>query len=196
MTPRRLYGPVVLATFAAGGAMVLAAGRPWARVTVTGPGVPDDVVTASGNQAVPLVAALGLVVLTGALAVLATRGLARRVVGALVLLLGLAAAVLALGGAGATSAALDSAVEASPSFTGGTPLEGRELTPWRVLTGVVALVAAGLGATIVALAPHWPAMSGRYDRPATGPDARPGATAQPTDDDLWKALDEGRDPTE
>ena len=46
MNPRRLYGPVVLATLAAGGAVILAAGRPWARTTVGGTGVPDDQILA------------------------------------------------------------------------------------------------------------------------------------------------------
>ena len=37
----------------------------------------------------------------------------------------------------------------------------------------------------------WPAMGSRYDAPA----ARADAAAAPTEQDMWRALDEGRDPT-
>ncbi|MGJ9412046.1 Trp biosynthesis-associated membrane protein [Aeromicrobium sp. CF4.19] len=188
MTPRRLYGPVVLATLAVGGAIVLAAGRPWASTRVQAAGVPDDVVTVTGNQAVPLVAALGLVVVTGALAVLATRGRVRRAVGVLVTALGVASAILAATASGATSDALADAISASPSFTGGNVPGGQDLTWWRWATAGCGVLAAALGVLVVMLSPRWPTMGGRYDAPQ--------AARRENDDDLWKALDEGRDPTE
>ncbi len=57
---------------------------------------------------------------------------------------------------------------------------------------VVALVPAGLA---VRLAPTWPEMGSRYDAP--GAAATTGEQSGPeTDQDLWHALDEGRDPTD
>ena len=49
------------------------------------------------------------------------------------------------------------------------------------------LVASGLA---VRLAPAWPEMGSRYDAPGSAPTAR-----EETGLDLWRALDEGRDPT-
>lgn len=192
MNARRTYGPVVLATLAAGGGLVLATGRPWARTTVSGTGVPDDALNVTGNQAVPLVAALGVVIATAALAVLATRGRWRQGVGVFVVLLGLGAAYLAATAAGATADAVGQAIEASPSFTGGNDPDAASTTLWRWVTAAIGLLAAALGGLIIRLAPSWPVMGGRYDAPSA---AR--APADPDDPaDLWKALDDGRDPTE
>ncbi|WP_375003173.1 Trp biosynthesis-associated membrane protein [Aeromicrobium sp. CTD01-1L150] len=192
MNARRLYGPVVLAILAAGGAVVLTASRPWGTATVRGTGVPQDAVTASGNQAVPVVAALGVVIVTAALAVLATRGRWRRAVGGLVVLLGLTTAVLAASAQGATLDALDRLVAESPSFTGTNHPEDVAVTWWRCLTVLSGVVAATLGVLVVRWAAAWPVMGGRYDAPGR---AR-GDQAVDADEDLWKALDDGRDPTE
>lgn len=60
-------------------------------------------------------------------------------------------------------------------------------TGWPVVAGIaVVLSAAAFGVALVR-AQTWPEMSRRYDAP-TDQKAK-------TDDDLWKALDEGRDPT-
>ena len=65
-------------------------------------------------------------------------------------------------------------------------------TPWHLAAIAAFVVAAVLGAITVRLAPHWPTMSSRYDAPPVRPSAQ-----QPVDDgDMWKALDEGRDPTQ
>jgi hypothetical protein len=51
-------------------------------------------------------------------------------------------------------------------------------------------------AAAVRLVPGWPEMGRRYDAPA---DAAPQLAEQPPEEqenlDLWKAMDEGRDPT-
>lgn len=188
MNPRRLYGPVVLATLAAGGAVVLTAGRPWARTTVGGTGVPDDVLGVTGTQAVPLVAALGVVVVTAALGVLATRGHGRRIVGGLVVALGLGIVVLVATAGDPLASAVEDAVAASPSFTGTNDPASVERTAWRWVTLLCAALVTGLGVVIVRFAHRWPGLSGRYDAPRS--------TRDDTDDDIWKALDDGRDPTE
>jgi cytochrome c-type biogenesis protein CcmH/NrfG len=45
----------------------------------------------------------------------------------------------------------------------------------------------------VVAAPRWPAMGSKYDAPATRAEA---GTAEPvTEQEMWRALDDGRDPT-
>ena len=57
----------------------------------------------------------------------------------------------------------------------------------RVLAGAAFVLAGLLGLIVVRLAGTWPTMGSRYESPAGQAD---------TEDDLWAALDEGRDPTE
>lgn len=60
-------------------------------------------------------------------------------------------------------------------------------TAWPVVAGVAAVLSTvGFGVVLVK-ARGWPEMSRRYDAPSD-------EKAQ-TDNDLWRALDEGRDPT-
>lgn len=181
---RRWYAPTVLGLLVAGGAAWLAAGREWARVTLTTEGLPPDTVVVTGREALPLVAALAVVVVTSALAVLATRGVVRRVVGAVVVIVASIAAVVCLTGAGATDEALRRAVEESPAFTGAVP--DADAGPWRLLTAIPFLLAAALGVVVVVVGARWPGMSGRYEAPAA---------RRAESDDPWTALDEGRDPT-
>ena len=56
-----------------------------------------------------------------------------------------------------------------------------------LVCALVAVVAAGAA---VRLAPAWPEMGSRYDAPGAAPQPR-----EETGLDLWKALDQGRDPT-
>ncbi|GIF76293.1 membrane protein [Asanoa siamensis] len=94
----------------------------------------------TGGDLVPGLSALALVGLAGAGALLATRGWARRAVGVLVLLVGLALAGLAL----------DRAFDASTAW------------PALTVTGGLLVIIGGLAAT---LAGHrWPGMGARYER--------------------------------
>jgi hypothetical protein len=60
-------------------------------------------------------------------------------------------------------------------------------TGWPVVAGVGAVLSAAGFGVVLARAQRWPEMSRRYDAPTD-------QQAQ-TNNDLWKALDEGRDPT-
>ena len=54
-----------------------------------------------------------------------------------------------------------------------------------------------VGTTMQSWAPEWPEMGTRYDAPGSAVPA-PATPAEPderTGLDLWKAMDEGRDPT-
>jgi uncharacterized membrane protein (TIGR02234 family) len=174
----------VLGLLATGGLAWVALGRTWATTTLRPDGLPPDTVAATGRDAVPLAAALAVVLVTAALAVLATRGRGRLVVGVLVVVLGAVGAVLSVASAGAGTDALRSAAEQSPAYTGQALADvGRTAWPW--VSGAGFAVAALLGLVVVRCGRAWPGMSGRYEAPSR----------RSVEDDPWKALDEGRDPT-
>lgn len=191
VSPRRVYAPVVLGVLAAGGLAFLALGRTWARAQVASEGLPGDVVTVSGSDAHPLASALAVVVVTGAIAVLATGGRVRRGVGVLIASSSIGAIVAIAAGGSALDSTLKDAVAASPAFTGAGSV-ARSSTAWDLAAYAALAIAAVLGASVVALAPRWPTMSGRYEAPS----ATAAPAAPETEAEIWKALDEGRDPTE
>ncbi|MGH8870270.1 MAG: Trp biosynthesis-associated membrane protein, partial [Actinomycetes bacterium] len=141
---------------------------------------------------------------------LGTRGTARRVVG--VLLLGLGVAVVAAG----VSASGDPAhVREVASAAGGATVAGTGW-PWLSHVGGVLLAASGL--LVVLRGGAWPGLSIRYEVPAArsrdgrspsrqepgGPAPRtpeepraaaPGMPGESRPEDLWAALDRGEDPT-
>jgi uncharacterized membrane protein (TIGR02234 family) len=188
---RRLYAPVVLGTLAAGGLTFFAASRTWAHVRVATDGLPSDSVDVTGADAQPLVSALALVVVTAALAVLAASPRVRRAVGVLTALVAVAGAAIVLLGGSSLDSAVDHAVDASPAYTG-TGDHDFTASAWKYVTALGFVLAAILGGVTARLGAVWPTMSSRYDAPA----ARPAVTAPQSDAEMWKALDEGRDPTQ
>lgn len=158
---------LAVAVIAAGAALVLvAAGREWAAATVAGP-LPARPAGRSGTDLLPWLPATAWVALAGAGAVVAARGRARRLVGALLLVAGagvVAGAAWALAAGGAA---------------GG----------WPVTCGVGGALVGAAGAVCAARGAGWPALGGRYERrvPADPRAQRP--------DQLWDALDRGEDPT-
>jgi uncharacterized membrane protein (TIGR02234 family) len=190
VTARRLYAPVVLTLLAAGGLAFFAASRTWVEATVQAKGLPPDAVAVSGTDAQPLVPALALVIVTGALAVLAASARVRWIVGVLVVVVGIGAAILVATSGSALDATLDDAIRTSTAFTGSNAPEGRFVLVWPMLAGASFVVAAVLGLVVIRHASTWPTMGSRYESPTgQAKDVR-------TEDDLWSALDEGRDPTE
>lgn len=200
---------LVLGVAAAGALLVLlSAHQGWARVVTAAAGpIPGSTVTVSGQAVVPLAGALALASLAGLAAVIATRGLARRLVGVflavagalIVLLVGArvsAAAVLAAAHGAAVSQA-GSATAGGGVFPGGAPAVSAvaQVTmvsfPWRPLAAVGGLAVLAAGIMVAWRGPRWPAMSSRY--------SRTGATEpQPVADSasLWDSLSRGVDPTE
>ncbi|HEY1135282.1 MAG TPA: Trp biosynthesis-associated membrane protein [Nocardioides sp.] len=188
---RRTFGPVVLLGLAASGLVAFGGTRPWvdtdgATGGVQGLGQSGLATTADVGTA-PLAGALGLVLLACWGVVLVTRRWFRRVVAGL-------AAVAALG---VVAAAVTSARTLPDDVSDQLARSGQDvdpsLAPWLFVTGVAGLVAALAAVAAVRLAPAWPEMGARYDAPADATDA---AVDEPrTSLDLWKALDEGHDPT-
>ena len=166
-----------------GSALALVGGaQPWWRAT--GEGV---VLRFTGTQATGgLSQALAIVALAGTLLMLALRTRGRRVVGALLLLVGVGLAML--GGLG-----LQPNADAVGSEVHGVGLAAFQLSatvwPW-VFAVSGALVAIG-GALTMITAGTWPARSNRF-QPGQSKAEVP-ASEDPAE--LWKAMDSGADPT-
>jgi uncharacterized membrane protein (TIGR02234 family) len=187
---RSSFGPTVLLGLGGAALATIGATQPWAEATTRSPGV--RTVTASGTDVAPAVLALALVALAcwGTVLVLRRRG--RRVVSVLGALVAAVAAVTALTSAG-------SGPEVAARLIGGEP-DSTSTSAWPYVTAAGCLVAAGAFVVAFLHAGRWPEMSSRYDAPGSGPD-RPEQTTGDADDrprsgaELWKALDEGEDPT-
>jgi len=207
---------LVLAVAAAGAVLVLLSVRQgWAQVVTaaTGP-LPRSTVPVSGQDLVPVAGALAVASLAGLAAVIATRGLARRLVGVFLAAAGALTALLV--SAPVSAADVLAAARATPlsqagsataggggaaAGVGGVPGAGAAGVgaahvvlvsfPWRPLAIAGALAVLLAGIVVAWRGPRWPAMSGRYSR-AGGGDPPPVADTAT----LWESLSRGVDPTE
>ena len=192
MSPRRLYGPVVLATLATGGLAFFAAGRTWAEAEVRAEGLASATVRVSGADAQPLVSALAVVVVTAALAILAAGHRMRRVVGVLTVVVSVAAIVLVpRPGGDSLVDAVRTAAEKSPAYTSPASIGDISYSPWPYVAIAAFVLAIVLAAVTVRLASVWPTMSSRYDAPGAAKQLPVDASSS----DMWKAMDRGDDPT-
>ena len=189
--PRKTFGPVVLLGLASAGLAALAGTRAWvemsgSRSANSGAMASTLELTAPGEM--PLAAALSLVLLACWGVVLVTRRRARRAVAAL-------AAVSAIGLLATTITAvftLPDSFRTQVQLALGAVDVDSSFTAWyaAALVAAVGSVVATLAA--VRFTPTWPEMGTRYDSP-TGE----AAPVEPEGNlELWKALDEGHDPTE
>ncbi len=180
---RRELTYAVLLCLAGAGLALWASTRTWAVELATRPTpLPPVRAARTGAGLLPWLPALAVVGLAGGGAVLATRGLPRRLVGVLLLALG---AAVAVGGGYGLVAAFDGTVSRQ----------------WPAFCLVGGLLAA-LGGGLVALrGAGWPAMGARYERPgrrAAGPapaEAAAGPVTGRRTTEAWDALDRGEDPT-
>lgn len=189
--PRHRLAPVVLAGLAVGILAAVAGNQTWASLdeTSTADAVFASASTAARDATAPPVTALALVLLATWGVVLVSRGRARRAV----TWLGLLAAVGVAGFAAAAWLTTPDALVA-----GSAPDQQTSRTIWSyigVLAGVAAVAASVLATRSVR---HWPEMGRRYDAPGDGsaPTAADVPMEEQTNLDLWRAIDEGRDPTE
>jgi hypothetical protein len=206
VTTRRQFGAAIVACVAGSGLVLLALRQGWARVDYTAPRpLPSGSIPVSGQDLLPAASALALAALACMAAVIATRGVARRVAGVAMAGLGAWIAVLAsepvhdasvlaaasgqtAAGGFAGSPGGNSAISGGVPSGGGLPAIGQASRvvlasgPWRaaVLIGAVAVIAAGLAAAW--RGPRWAVMSARFDqpvppRPEGGPSAQAGPSA-------------------
>lgn len=189
---RRLYGPSVLGALATGGLAFFAASRTWAHTSVEASGVPTAPVDVSGAEAVALVPALALVIVAAALAVLAASVRVRRVVGLLIVAVALIGIVVVVRAGGDIDKAVQAAVHDSPAFIGTNRPDAVTDSVWRWITAVAFVLSAVVGVVITGFGALWPTMGRKYDAPK----AHAVTEEAESEADIWKALDDGRDPTQ
>jgi hypothetical protein len=179
----RTYAVTVLAGLAGAGLTALAGSRVWATTRGDAAGIKIQA-SVTGAEAQPLVASLGLVAMAAWGVLLVIRGRARRLVALVGLLASLGALSGVMLGFGATQ---DAATEAAIAKGAIGDALVASLSAWFYLAGLGAVVASAAFGVAVARSPRWPAMGSKYDAPASRLPAQ--------DEDMWRALDEGRDPT-
>jgi uncharacterized membrane protein (TIGR02234 family) len=214
---RREYG-LVLALGAAGAVLILSALREvWAHAIYTPPHpIPKQDYAVTGQSLIPLASALAIAALACLAAVIATRGRARRVAGALLAVIGGYAAVTVTA-AVTTAAVLATAQNANSAIGSGTG--GNSTTSGAtsaaptgilvsgaaghaVMTGLAWHVVAAIGALAIVLAglatlwrgPAWPVMSARFERPDHRPATRT-AAGKADSATMWESLSRDVDPT-
>ncbi len=189
---RRTFGPVVLVGLAAAGLTAVAAAKTWAFPSGddASAGHLAGATAVSSAGEVPLASALALVVLAAWGVLLVTRGRVRRVV-----------AVVGLAAAAGVVATVVYGLRTLPAGIRdeyaaiGVPEVDVHFGGWLWAALIGSLLSVAALALAVRFAPSWPEMGSRYDAPgAAGSADRP---EEPESNlDIWKALDEGRDPTE
>jgi uncharacterized membrane protein (TIGR02234 family) len=193
--PRTGFGPVVLAGLASAVLAAVAGTRAWVEGTsgqlsteTAGDAAVVGSVLADGIGEMPLAAALSLVVLAGWGVVLVTRGRFRRLV--------MAVAALAAVGLLVTTVwaffTLQDSVGEQLRDASGQDTSAVHLTGWYAAACVAAVGCVVTTLLAVRLVPAWPEMGRRYDAPVGE-----AAPAEPEGNlEIWKALDEGHDPTD
>ncbi len=200
LAARRIeYAAALLMDVLGAGVLLLVSTQYWQRiVTPRGRPFTDDILKVQGRVIDSAPTALALVALAGVVAVLATRGMTRRVLGALILLAGAgliwrsASAIPAV----STSRALALVREKHPRVSVSSTVVPHVITDsiWGALSiGCGVLVLLG-GLLIMVRGAEWGAMSTRYEAPGARNDDP--VTRHRADAALWGALDRGEDPTE
>ncbi len=210
---RREFALVLLLGAAGAGLVVLAARQAWAQAIFVSPHpLPAQDFSVTGQSSPRSASALALAALACLAAVIATRGVIRRVAGALLALLGAGAVAAAATGVRASAVLAAARASASSGALGGSTTSGTSPgnashavviagasghavmagAPWRAVAviGAVAIIAAGLAT--VARGPRWPVMSARFDREGQRPSRAPKRTDSAT---MWESLSQDIDPT-
>jgi uncharacterized membrane protein (TIGR02234 family) len=195
-SPRRTFGPVVLLGLASAGLAAVASAKPW--VGSAGDASDASMTALDAGTRFPLASAVSLVLLAAWGVLLVTRGKVRRAFAAVATLasVGLVAAVVA------AYVTLPDSARSSFDELMGRGSQDQGFTGWFWTAAVSAVLTLAPAVLALRLAPSWPEMGSRYDAPgardlATGDDADPDSAPAPArEQDLWQALDEGRDPTD
>ncbi len=185
---RRELTAAALGCLVASGLVLVAVGRPWVRFTVgTATGL-DVRSTATGYDLAAASSALGLVVLAGVVALPATRGVSRVIVGALTLLSGVGIVLATQASAFDPSAAVASRASQVAGLHGAKANDiAATGWPWLVMVG--GLLAVVVGLLTMVRSRHWPAMGRRYES------GREPVSERSSEASMWDRLDEGDDPT-
>jgi uncharacterized membrane protein (TIGR02234 family) len=184
--PRSRFAPVLLAGLAAGTLTAVASNRTaFALDNASGTGAGSVSPATDIDGSMPLATSLGLVFLAAWGVLLVTRGVVRRALAWLVLTasLGLVVSV------GAAYLTLPDDLRGQLRASGMTSVSISP-TGWFWVAAVGAVLSLGTGLIALRRVGSWPEMGTRYDAPGTTTRVDPDSNL-----DLWKAIEEGRDPT-
>lgn len=186
---RRTFGPVVLLGLASATLVAVAGNRTWAEADSGAARDVSSLALSVDAGKMPAATAMALVLLACWGVVLVTRGRVRRAVAALGVL-------AALGALASVVMGWTSVVDALRNDLASVGVTGVEIghTGWFWAAAVGAVVALASSVAAVVLVPGWPEMGSRYDAPGAAPPPTPDPEDQ-SSLDLWRAMDEGRDPT-
>ncbi|MFD1720977.1 Trp biosynthesis-associated membrane protein [Amnibacterium endophyticum] len=186
MTPARERMFVVLALVALGGFAVLVSTRTFAVVTVPGLARPVEV---AGSQAAPALAPLGLACLALAGALTIAGPVVRRVLGAVLVLLGAAEVLLLVPLAADPASGVLGAVSTATGLVGAA--DGAVAgSGWAAAGTVGGVLAAAVGVVVLIRAGRWSTGGRRFRK-------QDAAVVRSTDPIAeWDALTRGGDPTE
>ena len=188
----KAFAVTLVAQILGAAAILLIATREWQTVTTVRPRpFGTDVLALSGRTVDGAITALALVALAGVVAVIATKGTIRRVIGGLVAVAGLALVwrTSAAFGAVSEARARSLVIAKHPQVAGAPQLATHPVWPTLSLLAAVLVLAAGVA--IALRGGQWAAMSSRYERQSVDPEQ---AKAR-ADASLWAALESGDDPT-
>jgi uncharacterized membrane protein (TIGR02234 family) len=201
MRDRAEYGLALLLQLLGAAGALLISTRAWQTVHTARPKpFRDDVLHLSGRTVDAAPTALALVALAGVIAVIATRGLVRRVIGAVIALAGAGLLWRSLGDLSAVSAARARNLVEN-KHTGidvGSAVPHISVTSsWAALSAVCGVLVLVAGLLVVLRGHRWGAMSARYDAPTATEvvDDDPDRARARADASMWSALDRGDDPT-
>lgn len=180
---RNLLGPAVLLLLALGGGTLLAVRATWSEATARAAGIPETDLTVSGADVVPGAAGLAILVMAAALGVLAGGPRLRRVIGVLVAVAGVVGVAISSRTGDALQTAQQRAIDEA-AVAGASVDWSSTAAPTFAIAGFVLIVVAG--AAVAWLGPRWATMGRKYEAPAA---------REPDASDLWKAMDDGVDPT-
>lgn len=198
-TPVR-YGPTLVVGLIGAVAVTVGVTKPWATATAHQAGLPEIQAQVSGADLAPLSGALGVVILAAFGAVVATRGWVRRVLGVVIMVAAAVVLVSTIDPPGATSALREGL--SAKGWSGGDYTTSTAGWRWVCLGGAVLCIAAGLAISLYGA--RWATMGRQYDAPAGGEPASVesgGSTSADAGDesltgaDVWREIDQGRDPT-
>lgn len=205
---QREYGLALLILLVGAAVALLISTRTWQTVLTPRPRpYHDDLLHLNGRAVDAAPTALALVALAGVIAVIATRGLMRRVIG---LVLALAGALLIWRSLGALTAVSASRArtlieDRHAGVSVGTAVPQVSVSPgWAWLSAGAGVLVLLAGLLIAWRGSQWSAMSAKYEppsaqkpptlqKPQTADDAAQ-AKAR-ADASMWSALDRGDDPT-
>jgi uncharacterized membrane protein (TIGR02234 family) len=210
---RREFALVLTLGAVGAGLVVFAVRRTWAQaIFVSAHPLPAQDFSVTGQEVVPLASALALAALACLAAVIATRGVLRRVAGALLALLGAGAVAAAATGVRASTVLAAARASASSGALGGSTTSGTSPgnashaivitgaaghavmagAPWRAIAVIGAVAIIGAGLATVARGPRWPVMSARFERDGQQP-SRASVRTDPAT--MWESLSQDIDPT-